>query len=246
MAITRQQQKRKEVAPESAGSPPPKRPRHDGNTRRQQTRKEVAPGSAGSPPPKRPQQDGNTRCAFLALPRELRDEIYKHVLESDSSVTMNQRNFITKSGLVGTNSQICSEYLDAVLYYAPVIHTTVRNHNFAHVVTFLNRLSDAQFTRLKSNATAKSPQRKIWITLTYSHTKQSTKPQLNRWLNRFDDPNRRGAEIEFGYLLDRESWGKGGYKQRPHVRETAGPRSKEEMIKMRVAMRSICRNGGFW
>ena len=208
------------------------------NTRRQQKRKELAPEPAGLPSPKRPRHDGNTRCAFLALPRELRDEIYKHVLESDSSVTMNQRNFITKSGLIATNSQICEEFLDAVLFYAPVINTTVRNHNFAHVVTFLNRLSEAQLMRFKSDAAAKSLHRKIRITLTYSRTKQSTRPQLNRWLDRFDDPNRRGAEVEFEYALDRASWGNGGYKQRPQVRATAGPRSSEERRKMIEAIRN--------
>jgi hypothetical protein len=157
---------------------------------------------------------------------------------------MKQRNFITKSGLIGTNSQICEEFLDAVLFYAPVINTTVRNHNFAHVVTFLNRLSEAQFTRFKSDAATKSLHRKIRITLTYSHTKQSTKPQLNRWLDRFDDPNRRGAEVEVEYILDRASWGNGGYKQRPQARATAGPRSSEEIRKMTAAMRNR-RNGWF-
>jgi hypothetical protein len=150
---------------------------------------------------------------------------------------MKQRNFMTKSGLVGTNNQICEEFLDAVLFYAPVINTTVRNHNFAHVVTFLNRLSEAQLQRFTSDTVAKSGQRKIWITLTYSHTKQSTRPQLNRWLDRFDDPNRRGAEIQFEYVLDRASWRNGGYKQRPNFRATAGPRSSEETRKMIVALK---------
>lgn len=226
MAITRRQQKRKEVAPEPTESPPPKSP--------------PPPPSepTGPPPQKRPRHTSNPQCSFLSLPRELRDEIYKHILETDSSITMKQRNFITKTGLVGTNSQICSEYLDAVLFHAPVIKTTVRNHNFAHVVTFLNRLSEAQLQRFQTSAVAaRSQPRKIRITLTYSHTKTSTKPQLNRWLDRFDDPGRRGAEIEFEYVLDRASWGNGGYKQRPRGRAMAGPRSCEEERKMLVAMR---------
>jgi hypothetical protein len=204
-------------------------------TRRQQQRKEVAPEPAVSPLSEQRRHGSNTRCAFLALPRELRDEIYKHVLGSESSVTMKQRNFITKSGLVGTNSQICEELLDAILMYAPVINTTVRNHNFAHVVTFLNRLSEAQINRFRSSFTAKSYHRKIRITLTYSPTKQSTRPQLNRWLDRFDDPNRRGAEIQFKYVLDRASWRNGGFKQKLHLRATAGPRSNEEIRKMMAA-----------
>jgi hypothetical protein len=235
MAITRRQRQPKEVASEPAASPPPKRSRQ---------REEVAPEPAGSRPSKRPRHDANTRCAFLELPRELRDEIYKHVLGPDSSVTMKQRNFITKSGLVGTNNQICEEFLDAVLFYAPVINTTVRNHNFAHVVTFLNRLSEAQFNKFKSEAAAGSCHRKIRITLTYANTKQSTKPQLNRWLDRFDDPNRRGADIQIEYVLDQASWGDGGYKQKVAARATCGPRSKKETCKM-MAARNANRGGSY-
>lgn len=183
---------------------------------------------------------------FLTLPREVRDEIYKHVLTSGPkrAVTLQNRDFITKSGLIGVNSQIKEEFLDALLFFAPVIHTTVRNHNFAHVVTFLNRLSEAQLHKLAAAATPNShPEasvrsRKIIITLTYSRTKTSTKPQLNRWLDRFDDPKRRGAEVRIEYRLDRDSWQNGGYKQRPHGRGSAGPRSQEEVKKILEACRS--------
>ncbi|XPS95295.1 hypothetical protein M3J09_004586 [Ascochyta lentis] len=212
-------------------------------TRRQNKRKEIAPEPAKSPPPKRPRQDSNTPCAFLTLPRELRDEIYKHLLESDNSTTLKPRNLIIKSGLIATNRQISDEFLDAILFHAPIIHTTVRNHNFAHIVTFLNRLSDAQLTRFKSADAVQQRQRKIRITLTYSRTKQSTRPQLNRWLDRFDDPKRRGAEIGVEYVLDWESWGNGGYKQRPQERVRAGVRSCEETRKMIAAMRGA---GKMW
>lgn len=228
--VTTRRQKRQEAMPEPAGSPPPKPQR--------QKRKGIAE-AARPPPSKRPRHDGSARCAFLELPRELRDEIYKHVMGSESSITMRRRNFITKSGLVGANNQICEEFLDAVLFYAPSIDTTVRNHNFAHVVTFLNRLSEAQLTRFKSDSTAKTPVRTIRITLTYSSTKQSTRSQLNRWLDRFDDPNRRGAEIEFEYVLDRPSWRNGGYKQRPKGRATAGPRSSKEESKICRALQGL-------
>ncbi|KAF3039134.1 hypothetical protein E8E12_001993 [Didymella heteroderae] len=189
---------------------------------------------------------------FLALPRELRDEIYKHVLNSGDkrAVTLQNRDFITKSGLIGVNSQIKEEFLDAVLFFAPVVHTTVRNHNFAHVVTFLNRLSEAQLHKFAAAATpnsdpeAKMRSRKIIITLTYSRTKMSTKPQLNRWLDRFDDPKRRGAEVRIEYKLDRDSWQNGGYKQRASGRASAGPRSQEEVNKILKATREGSR--GYW
>ncbi|KAL6703075.1 hypothetical protein ACN47E_010212 [Coniothyrium glycines] len=201
--------------------------------------------SAEAPHPKQPQQESYPRCAFLELPRELRDEIYKHVMHP-RSVTLKQRNLITQSGLVGTNNQIREEFLDAVLFYAPVIHTTVLNHNFAHVVTFLNRLSEAQLAWFKkSNVTTIAKPRKIRITLTYGPTKQSTRPQLNRWLNRFDDPNRRGAEIRFSYTLDRSTWRNGGYKQKPQSRVNEGPGASEQRTKMLEALRALRHNGGW-
>jgi len=227
MVTTRRQQGRKAI-PEPSCSPP-------------QKRKELSLEAAISPPSKRPRHESSARCAFLELPRELRDEIYKHVMGSCGSITMKQRDFVTNSSLAGTNNQICEEFLDAVLFYAPSIETTVRNHNFAHIVTFLNRLSEAQLTRFKSHgAAAKSQPRTICITLTYSHTKHSTRAQLNRWLDRFDDPNRRGAEIQFEYVLDKASWGDGGYKQRPKCRATLGTRGSEEERKMLEALRKSC------
>ncbi|KAJ4400941.1 hypothetical protein N0V91_008320 [Didymella pomorum] len=113
---------------------------------------DVSPGS--QPPPLAPAPTSG----FLALPRELRDEIYRHVLTTGDkrAVTLQNRDFITKSGLIGVSSQVKEEFLDAVLFFAPVIHTTVRNHNFAHVVTFLNRLSEAQLRKLAAAATPNS------------------------------------------------------------------------------------------
>jgi hypothetical protein len=180
---------------------------------------------------KEPPDDSDKRCRFLELPRELRDEIYKHVIAIEGPITLKQSNFVTKSALIGINNQITNEFLDTIFLYGPVLTTTVRNNNFAHIVTFLNRLSEAQFARLQNHDTTRKDQklqRKINIILTYTATKTSTRPQLNRWLDRFDDPNRRGAEIDFQYEIAPGSYDKGGRKQRPKLRSTAGPRSNEE------------------
>lgn len=175
------------------------------------------------------------RCRFLELLRELRDEIYKHVIAIEGSITLKQSNFVTKSALIGVNNQITNEFFDTIFLYAPVLTTTVRNNNFAHIVTFLNRLSEAQFAWLQNHDTTRKDQklqRKINIILTYTTTKISTRPQLNRWLDCFDDPNRRGAEIDFQYEIAPGSYDKGGRKQRPNLRSTAGPRSNEEARKI--------------
>lgn len=175
------------------------------------------------------------RCRFLELPRELRDEIYKHVIAIEGPITLKQSDFVTQSALIGVNNQIGNEFLDTIFFCAPVLTTTVRNNNFAHIVTFLNRLSEAQFARLQNHNTTRKDQkmqRKIKIILTYTGTKTSTRPQLNRWLDRFDDPNRRGAEIDFQYEIAPGNYDKGGRKQRPNLRSTAGERSNEEARKI--------------
>ncbi|KAF2217431.1 hypothetical protein CERZMDRAFT_31565 [Cercospora zeae-maydis SCOH1-5] len=193
---------------------------------------------------------------FLSLPLELRDEIYKHIIISDHGATsLRKQNLVTKTGLIGVNNQICQEFLDAVLFHAPVIETTVRNHNFAHVVTFLNRLSESQFRRISSkpatssksldhHAKSAKASRRIRITLAYSPTKGSTKAQLNRWLDRFDDPNRRGKEIRFEYVVDFSTWANGGHKQRPRIRVLAGHGSNTAAAKIiKASTRSGC---GYW
>jgi hypothetical protein len=190
---------------------------------------------------------------FLALPRELRDEIYKHVLEQDGSTTLKtgSRNIVTRCGLVGVNDQISEEFLDAVLFYAPIITTKVRNHNFAPVVTFLNRLSQAQLTRLSTRgpqpveADDAISKRKIRIIISYSAGAKDSRPHLNRWLDRFDVPDKRGKEIEFEYNGD-GTYRNGGYKQRPKTRATASKRWNEEASKIgKAAARSGGADGGW-
>jgi hypothetical protein len=197
----------------------------------------------------RPQQHNYTLPPFLALPRELRDEIYKHILDQDNSSKLKSgsRNIVTRCGLVGVNNQISEEFLDAVLFHAPVITATVRNHNFAPIVTFLNRLSQAQLKRLsKPGAEAHDDvksKRKIRIILSYAAGAKDSRAHLNRWLDRFDNPDKRGQEIEFEYGND-GTYQNGGYKQRPRLREKASKRWNEEASKIGKAAGR--RYGSYW
>ncbi|KAL5392201.1 hypothetical protein DPSP01_000719 [Paraphaeosphaeria sporulosa] len=210
--------------------------------------------SATEPSLTRPSPQNHPLPPFLALPRELRDEVYKHILSADSSTTLKSgsSNLATRCGLVGVNAQLCEEFLDAVLFHAPVITTTVRNHNFAHVVTFLNRLSSAQLARLstrpgwgeKEDYSAK-PKRQIRIILSYTAGARDTRAHLNRWLDRFDDPDKRGKEIEFEYAGD-GSYRNGGYKQRPRTRAMASERWNSEAAKIGKAAAVSGRAYGGW
>jgi hypothetical protein len=214
------------------------------------TREPTYPLTEPAPPTRSsPQQP---LSPLLALPRELRDEIYKHILQEDSSTTLKSgsRNLATRCGLVGVNAQLCEEFLDAVLFFAPVITTTVRNHNFAHIVTFLNRLSQAQLARLSSRgASAEEGRnakatRQIRIVLSYTAGAKDSRAHLNRWLDRFDAPEKRGKEIEFEYAGD-GSYQNGGYKQRPRSRAAASVRWNQEASKIAKAARAG-RAGADW
>jgi hypothetical protein len=213
----------------------PKHPNHDAPVPRKRARKDTASATEASSIQSR--QSNLPLPPFLALPRELRDEIYRHVLEQDrsSKLKSGSSNIITRCGLIGVNAQISEEFLDAVLFHAPVITTTVRNHNFAHVVTFLNRLSHAQLKRLSkpgadADGDARS-KRKIGIILSYSAGAKNSRAHLNRWLDRFDNPDKRGQEIEFVYDND-GTYHNGGYKQRPRARATANQRWNDEAGKI--------------
>jgi hypothetical protein len=241
--IRRSKRKQNEQAAKAA----PDTTSDDAPTTRKRARKAVASGAERSKSITDSnlvlsRQHDRTLPPFLALPREMRDEIYKHVLEQDGSSTLKSgsRNIVTRCGLVEVNSQISKEFLDAVFFYAPVITTTVRNHNFAPVVTFLNRLSEAQLKRLSTRGPKAAEtddtrsKRKIRIILHYSAGAKDSRAHLNRWLDRFDVPTKRGQEIEFEYNCD-GSYLNGGYKQRPRLRHTASKRWNEEASKIRKA-----------
>lgn len=262
--------KRKQISIETANQDdksPPQVLVDDSPALRKRARKAATPiihHPADSPPTPPPTSTPHLQqplavSPFLALPRELRDQVYKHILLSSPSTTTlksgshrtSTSSIATRCGLVGANAQLCEEFLDAVLFHAPVIATTVRNHNFAHVVTFLNRLSDAQRARLSSSSpTQPQPQtqtqthgkdddgvaskRTIRILLTYSAGARDSRAHLNRWLDRFDAPEKRGREFCFEYEGD-ESYRNGGYKQRPRNRATASKRWNEEAKKIAEA-----------
>ncbi|KAF9738951.1 hypothetical protein PMIN04_008658 [Paraphaeosphaeria minitans] len=213
------------------------------------TKETTSPASSpAEPSPTRPPPQNQPLPPFLALPRELRDEIYKHILSADTSTTLKpgSRNPATRCGLVGANAQLCEEFLDAVLVHAPVITTTVRNHNFAHVVTFLNRLSAAQLARLAAQKPgAAGARRHIRIVLAYSAGARDSRAHLNRWLDRFDDVGKRGKEFEFEYAGD-GSYRNGGYKQRPRTRGTASERWNGEAAKIGKAAAEGGRAYGGW
>ncbi|EME39540.1 hypothetical protein DOTSEDRAFT_66509 [Dothistroma septosporum NZE10] len=208
-----------------------------------------------SSPLRRPRQT----FPFLRLPRELRDEIYQYVLLGRSAAlsTSKGQSLTTTSPLTAVNEQICEEFNDALLFYSETITTNVRNYSFAHIVTFLNRLSEAQVARLAScpskeasqatsiHKATPSPERTIRITLSFTPKAKNCRTNLNRWLDRFDVEGKRGSEIMFEYDADIQAKD-GSYKNRPYRRTTASQRWTEEARKIEEACQAGRRGRGMY
>lgn len=119
------------------------------------------------------------------------------------------------------------------------------------MVTFLNRLSQAQLARLSSRGAGFTDEddarskRKIQIILSYSAGAKDSRAHLNRWLDRFDVLEKRGKEIEFVYDGD-GTYQNGGYKQRPKTRAMASARWNEEARKIGQAAARAGRASGGW
>lgn len=176
-------------------------------------------------------KQGNKAFRFLDLPPELRNEIYSKVLE-DYFVThlsrfTKDKTLLTDSSLVSVSKQVRAEFLDAMIQSSPIIRTRVRNLNFGSAIAFLNRLSDAENHKLCKDTKNDSRIMRVEFEFHMLRADRATSERLQRWLNRFDHPTKKGVNIKFEY-----EW-------RDHsglpiqVRVTPrGPRSREELSKI--------------
>ncbi|KAK4896882.1 hypothetical protein LTR27_005129 [Elasticomyces elasticus] len=119
---------------------------------------------------------------FLSLPAELRNLIYECSVEQSSAVLIHyaRGRLISNSPLMGVNRQVRNEYTSVLYLAAPLITAHIRNGDFAHLVTFLNRLSDHELAALPSQEVPS--ERQILAKL---HIDGPTLTErLDRWLNR--------------------------------------------------------------
>lgn len=92
--------------------------------------------------------EGSSR--LLDLPAELRNRIYEYVaVNSGAELAPRTRGkLVTKTALGQVSKQVRNEFL-AVLYVSvPTIKAHVFDFDFAHIVTFLNKLSDRELSAL--------------------------------------------------------------------------------------------------
>lgn len=93
---------------------------------------------------------------FMQLPPELRNNIYEKALENHPvlhlSRSRTKKTLASGSSLIRASKAIRQEFLQMVVVGAPIVETTVLNYDFAHVIAFMNRMSDAELKRLEGEA----------------------------------------------------------------------------------------------
>ncbi|KAK4634455.1 hypothetical protein CLAFUW4_00199 [Fulvia fulva] len=72
------------------------------------------------------------------------------------------------------------------------IHTKVQNFDFAHIVTFLNKLDQHELDVLASNTSTQLMQ----IHIVYGIPERN---RLTRWINRKKATTKKGSNIDFNY-----------------------------------------------
>ena len=139
------------------------------------------------------------KISFLDLPPELRNAIYADAAQ-DTSVRLSRksthRTLTTGSALARVNKQVRDEFLSVAMVTAS-IETTARDFDFRHIVTFLNRLDDAELKTL-SSITIPS-ERRVIIGLVL--TEADTILYLGRWLNRAAHPTKKGTNLNYEYKI---------------------------------------------
>ncbi|KAK0268349.1 hypothetical protein LTR35_015643 [Friedmanniomyces endolithicus] len=96
------------------------------------------------------------------------------------------------------NKQVHTEFLHAAWLLADIL-TTSLDYDFRHIVTFLNRHNDEEIRALPS---MHFPRRRAIIIEIEPGSYGDGMPQyLERWLNRFGHPTKKGAQVHFEYRL---------------------------------------------
>lgn len=143
-----------------------------------------------------------TSFPLLDLPAELRNNVYARVVEGQPEAYLTKRTsnkLASRSALPRANRQIREEFL-AVLYMTADVVTDVSNFNFAQVITFLNRLRDAELKALPSSVAQKGRQVIIRLQIPL-HFPGSGNRNLNRWLNRIQHPTKKGVNVKMSYVV---------------------------------------------
>lgn len=116
--------------------------------------------------------------------------------------TSNRGSLSSQSALPRVSRQVREEFVAVMFRYAPAIVVSVKDFDFGHVITFLNRLSNYELRGLVDA----QPSRRLIVELSFSHRVYDYGPdRLTRWINRLHHPSKRGSGIDGSYLIVRSN-----------------------------------------
>ncbi|KAK5728501.1 hypothetical protein LTR15_001637 [Elasticomyces elasticus] len=98
---------------------------------------------------------------------------------------------------MGVNRQVRNEYTSVLYLTAPLVTARIRSFDFAHVVTFLNRLSNHELAALPSQQVPS--ERQILAKLHFDGP--ALTERLDRWLNRREHPTKKGTSVVVSYVV---------------------------------------------
>ncbi|KAK4547251.1 hypothetical protein LTR36_000906 [Oleoguttula mirabilis] len=201
MATVRKQRKRpapngEEVEEDQGGAAPHARTRSiaSGGKNSKKQRKATAPTATAT-------NEGSS--PLLDLPAELRNQVYEYVaIDAGASLHPRTRGKLaSKTSLCRVSRQVREEY-QAVLYIsAPIIEAYVTNFKFAHIVTFLNKLSARELNALP---TLNIPtHRRLRVHLEVRRGCPKNPEDLHKWVVRCQHPTKKGTQIKAHYKISR-------------------------------------------
>lgn len=143
---------------------------------------------------------------LLSLPAEIRNAVYENFMASspDALVSSRKRGILSsRSPLILASKQVHDEYQAIIWKQAPRITATVKDFDFQHVVTFLNRLQDSQLDRRPSGSS--KSKRTITVELRLTPKYNGDKDLLRRWLRRFERSTKACSAVDICYVYASEA-----------------------------------------
>lgn len=144
---------------------------------------------------------------LLQLPAELRNVFYTCVMAQESQgllIPANPGKLLCKSALARTTRQIRAESTSLLHIAFTGVAAEVRNLNFGHVITWLNRLEapDLQSLPTLKNVEQRTFTMTVKLTITEPILHGNGHNHLACWLNRVEHPDKNGHDIVIDYELD--------------------------------------------
>lgn len=149
-----------------------------------------------------PETTNSKPFRLFDLSAELRNVVYEKIAEEQSAEIRSSKSLLVdKSGMLKIGDKLRDEYLPILLLHASKISVALMMFDFGKLITFLNRLSDAEVCALPSVSKPAKRNSEISLTLCWNRC-QSSEKGLKRWLNRAGHPTKKGTMIEALYSFD--------------------------------------------